>query len=227
MLNMTYAPSDQAMADRIRNDLATVPLKLDRRLLIVLASPASMQDDSVLQSVKEAASAGTHIAVIKVKPVEVAAGMGEFPPLDVSTTYDRQRLVRYLNRVDLGAARLRRNRLLLLLVSGAAMLMFAVGIWGITSGQVAFPVDEYATEYAFELNEISTFAAPTLEYLMPRTTDDALNYAATVQEMPMRVREFAIETATALNLDQETFSTRAAATSISMTQQSGEVTATP
>ena len=218
MLNMTYAASDSALAEQMTKDLSTAPLKLDHSLLIVVASPDGMKDESVSKAIKQAEKDNHRIAVVKVKPTSIPDNLGEFPPLDLSAKYDRNRLVRYINRVDMGMARVKRGQRLLFFISAGAILMFVAAIWGITSGQVAFPQDEYATEFAFELDQISTFAAPTLDYLMPRTTDDALNYAATVEKMPTRVREFAIQTATALPIGMDAIATAAVGTSAAMTE---------
>jgi hypothetical protein len=229
MLNMTYAASDSAVAEKMTKDLSTAHLKLDHPMLIVVASPDGMKDESVNKAIKQAEKDNHRIAVVKVKAVSVPDSVGEFPPLDMSAKYDASRLVRYLNRVDMGMARVKRGQRLLFFIAVGALIMFAAAIWGIASGQVAFPQDEYATEFAFELNQISTFAAPTLDYLMPRTTEDALNFPATVERMPTRVVEFAIQTATALpsgmGATQEAIATAAVGTSAAMTQVAA--TATP
>jgi hypothetical protein len=230
MLQITYASADAAVAQRIRDELMASALKLERPMLVLLASPESLADETIMTQVQQARQQGHRIAVVTVRPVQVPADMGEFPPLDY-TAGQPHRLVRYLNRVDLGTARIRRSRWLLLAVSAGALAMFFVAIWGIITGQVAFPQDEYATEYAFELGQIGTFAAPTLDYLMPRTTDDALNFPATAERAPTRVRIFAIETATALPQSlaatQQAIGTIAVATSAQLTLEAAVATPAP
>ena len=222
MLNIAYAPADQALAERLRSDLLSSKLRLENRVLILLAAPESLNDESVMRAVKQAEKDGVRIAVIKVRPVNVPEGLGELPPLDMTQKYAIDRVVAFVNRVDLGLARIRRSQRLLFFIGAGAVIMFAAAIWGITSGNVRFPIEEYATEFAEELSQISTFVAPTLEFVAPRTTQDALNFAATVPAIPTRVRMFAVETATALPLSfaatQQAIETAAVATSAALTQ---------
>lgn len=231
MLNIAYAPIDQALAERISSDIMRSKLRLENRVLILLAAPESLADEAVMRTVKQAEKDGVRLAVIKVRPVTLPERLGELPPLDMTQAYNLNRIVAFVNRVDLGAARIRRSQRLLFFVGAGAIIMFAASIWGITSGNVRFPIEEYATEFAEELSQIATFAAPTLEFVMPRTTDDALNFAATVPAIPTRVRVFAVETATALPLSfsstQQAIETAAVATSAAMTLAAPTATATP
>lgn len=223
MLNIAHAAADAALAEQIKTDLMRSRIKLEHAVLIVLASPDSMQDDSIRQTIEQAKRDGQRVAVIQVKPVTVPDTLGTFPPLDLTGSYDSRKVIAHVNRVDMGMARIVRGRRWLALISAGAILMFFVAIWGILTRQVGFPVEEYATEYAIEQGQIETFAAPTLDFVMPRTTDQALNFALTVQVIPTRVRQFAIETATALPLGiegtQNAIGTSAVGTSAAMTQQ--------
>ncbi len=231
MLDIAYAPIDKELAERLSSDLARSKLRLEHRVLILLAAPESIADETVMRTVKQAEKDGVRLAVIKVRAVDVPAGLGEMPPLDMTHKYNLDRAVAFINRVDLGAARIRRSQRLLFFVGAGAIIMFAASIWGIISGNVRFPIEEYATEFAEELSLISTFAAPTLEFIMPRTTDDALNFAATVPAIPTRLRVFALETATALPLNvsgtQQAIETAAVATSAAMTLAAPTATPNP
>lgn len=231
MLNIAYAPIDQALAERISSDIMRSKLRLENHVLILLAAPESLDDEAVMRTVKQAQKDGVRLAVIKIRPVTVPDGLGEMPPLDMTQTYNLNRIVAFVNRVDLGAARIRRSQRLLFFIGAGAIIMFAASIWGIISGNVRFPIEEYATEFAEELSQISTFVAPTLEFIMPRTTDDALNFAVTVPAIPTRVRVFAIETATALPMNfsstQQAIETAAVATSAAMTLAAPTATPSP
>jgi hypothetical protein len=231
MLNLTYAPSDAEIADKVKADLMASRLKLEHPMLVVIASPEAIQDENVKQAIKEAKSNQHRVAYLKAKTVDLSVDKSTLPPMDIRNGYKIKQLLAYLNNADLGKERLQRSKLLLLMVGGAALLMFFVGIYGINSRQVGFPVERYETEYAVELDQISTFIAPTMEYLQPRTTDDALNYASTVERIPTRVLIFALQTATTLPQSQatlETIGTIAIATEAQMTAQATlEATATP
>ena len=97
----------------------------------------------------------------------------------------------------LGAGR-RGNLGALLVVGAIAFGMFLVGIWGITSGQVVFPVDEYNEEATLQQQWIQGLVGETLEYVMPKTTEDAINFQSTLDVAPTRLYLYIRETATAI-----------------------------
>jgi hypothetical protein len=232
MLNITYNASDAKIAEQLKADLAQTRLRLEHPMLVVLVSSEALRDESVQASIQEAKAQNHRIAFIKTKPIELTKNMSDLPPLDVSAKYDSKRVVQYLNRVDMGAQRLKRGRQLLVALLIGAGIMFVVAMWGIITQRVGFPVERYATEYALELEQISTYIFPTLDYLQPRTTDDALNYSATVDKLPTRILIFALQTATNVPMNNSAtqdairaIETNAVGTAAVMTQQA-QVTAT-
>ena len=90
------------------------------------------------------------------------------------------------------------NRRALLVIGAIAALMFGLAIMGILSGLVAFPVTEYNEEATFQSLWIDGLIGETLEYVQPRSTDDALNFAATLEAAPTRLYYYVRGTATAL-----------------------------
>jgi len=151
--------------------------------------------------------------------------MGELPAINIQK-YDLKKIVAYLNRVDLGAKRLNVNRRLLFFFGAAGLIMFFMAVWGVSSGSVVFPVGEYQTENALNEQRIEEFARPTLEAWMPRTTQDAIAFPATVEAAPTRLLVYLLQTATSIPLNaeatQNAIGTAAVATSIALT-----ATATP
>ena len=63
---------------------------------------------------------------------------------------------------------------------------------------VAFPVAEYNEEATFQAQWIDGLIRETLEAVQPRSTEDALNFAATHEAAPTRLFYYIRETATAL-----------------------------
>jgi hypothetical protein len=223
MLNITYHPQDEATAQRLRADLSNNPaLKLERPMLIVLASAVSLQDEGVRKSVTQAKQDGKRVAVLSLDGTPVEPNLGELPALKLKK-YNPNAVVRYLNRVDLGAQRVAVNRRLLFFFSAAVLVMFFMAVWGVSSGNVVFPVSEYQTRNAINEARIDAFIHTTLEGWMPRTTQDALNFSATVDALPTRFLIYTLQTATYIPLNaqatQEAIGTSAAATSAALTAQ--------
>ncbi|MCU0496171.1 MAG: hypothetical protein MUF87_02325 [Anaerolineae bacterium] len=79
-----------------------------------------------------------------------------------------------------------------------ALVMFGVGIYLVGGQIVQFPVDEYNLVETERVDQRNTIIAPTVEALLPRSTEQALNFESTLQAAPTRLREFARQTATAI-----------------------------
>jgi hypothetical protein len=200
MLNIAFHPTDQALAEKLRADLGQTYIRLEKPMLIVLLSPAALADAEVSRSAQQALAEGSRVAVIL--PQALASLPAPYDGLPTFSApngqYAMKALLAYLNRVDLGQARLARSRALLLSMLAAVAVMFVLALWGVGSGQVRFPSSEYATDDALAFGQIQTLTFPTLDPLMPRSTEDALAFPATVQAAPTRNRPFLAETATAL-----------------------------
>jgi hypothetical protein len=69
---------------------------------------------------------------------------------------------------------------------------------GLMGGYIGMPVDEFSTEAAIQEAMIETLTFPTLDPLMPRTTQDAENFPLTVEAANTRNAPLLMMTATAL-----------------------------
>lgn len=230
-LNITYALVDEATAQKMRTDLARSSLKLEKPLLVVLLSPESASDATIAEEIRRAQAAKHNIAVVRLRPAEAPAALRGLPILDQTGGYQRRALLRFLDNVDLGANRVRNRQRLVWLAAAVILVIFGAALWGIASGAVVFPVDEYATENAIREQMVNDLVRPTLEAIQPRTTQDALNFVATLENAPRVDREFLEQTATALpqslNATATAFEASAAQTIIALTAQPSAVTATP
>ncbi|MCS6835459.1 MAG: hypothetical protein NZ750_05510 [Anaerolineae bacterium] len=232
MLNIAFHPTDQALAEKLQADLSKTYIRLEKPMLIVLLSQAALADAEVSRSVQQAQAEGARIAVILPQALTSLpapyAGLPVFSATD--GRYEMKGLMAYLNRVDLGETRIARSRALLLLMLVSVAVMFVLALWGVGSGQVRFPSSEYATDDAIAFSQIQTLTFPTLDPLMPRSTEDALAFPATVQAAPTRNRPYLAGTATALprNLaaTQEAIATNALMT-MQVQTQAAQVSSTP
>ena len=198
MLNITYAASEEQVARQLQTDLAHSSLKLEKPMLLVVASPAAVADSSVISAVQSAYDQGHQVVVMQAAPAELPTVWQQLPRFDISQGYEIKPLVRFLHRVDMGETRIRNSRILLGLMVLVIAIIFGASIWGIGTGVVEFPVDEYATDNAIREEMIRDLVLPTLDGWLPRSTQDALDFPMTVTAAPTRLRDFLAGTATAL-----------------------------
>jgi len=203
MIRITYTEEQTPLAERIRDDLAAAneaPLPL----LIVLVSAASNADPVVQAELAQALAAGERILPILAEAVALPPALGDRPALDFSRGYSREGLLERVARATAPGVELRRsNRRALLVFALLAVLMFGLAIVTMVNGIVAFPVAEYNEEATFQAQWIDGLIRETLEAVQPRSTEDALNFAATHEAAPTRLFYYIRETATALAAGQE------------------------
>ena len=184
MLQITYAPSDQALAAQMQTDLTDASLQLEHRLLLVLVSSASNADDTVQQEIRRALAADdVRVVPVRVDAAPLPDALADHNALDLSDGYDSSRLIQHVRRADLGDDIRRSNNRLLFYLLAAALLVFVISLGAIGSGQVRAPNDEFATENALRDATIRAITNPTVEYLLPRTTDEAESFPATLQAL--------------------------------------------
>ncbi len=198
MIRITYAPEQKPLALQIRDDLSGLP-ELSQPLLIVLVSSKSKADPQVRAEIEKAQGERAHILPILTENIAPPASLENRFSLDFSGGYDRERLLRQLEQAAMSSPDIRRaNRRALTVIGGIALLMFAIALVAIAGGFVAFPVAEYDEEATFQALWIGGLIGQTLEYVQPRSTEDALNFPATHQAAPTRLYLYIRETATAL-----------------------------
>ncbi|MDE2855204.1 MAG: hypothetical protein OXN88_13615 [Chloroflexota bacterium] len=198
MIRITYSREQKPLAEAIRDDLAET-YQLSRPLLIVLVSTASNADPHVTAEIERARSEGAHIVPILTENSALPAALAGRRPLNFSAGYDRARLLKRLAQVTMTPEDIRRaNRRALALIGGLAALVFLIAVIAISSGAVAFPVAEYNEEATFQAQWVDGLIRETLEFVQPRSTEDALNFPATQEAAPTRLYLYIRETATAL-----------------------------
>ena len=203
MIRITYSPEQTDLAQAIRDDLAE-GYDAIHPLLIVLVSQQSSGDPLIQAEIETALNQRVQILPVLVDDVELPSALAVFPTLDFSSGYSRTRLMAHLSQVSKSGTQMRKaNRRALLVIGGIAALMFALAIVAMIGGLVAFPVAEYNEEATFQALWIDGLIRETLEYVQPRTTEDAQNFAATFEAAPTRLYYYVRGTATALARSQE------------------------
>lgn len=198
MIHITYSAEQTALAEQIRDDL-TGAYDSSLPLLLILVSAASNQDPVVAAEIARARHRGGPLLPILTENVALPEALAYEKPLNFAAGYQRDRLLRRISQLTMTTAQVRRaNRRALLVIGAIALIMFALAIFGMLSGLVAFPVAEYNEEATFQSLWIDGLIRETLEHAMPRSTEDAQNFAATLEAAPTRLYYYVRGTATAL-----------------------------
>ncbi len=198
MIHITFTADQAQLAQQIRDDL-TGAFETAPSLLIILVSAASNQDPVVAAEIARARQSGIQLLPILMENVALPEPLVYEKPLNFTAGYRRDSLLRRLSQLTMTRREVRQaNRRALLVIGAIAAVMFGLAIFGMVSGLVAFPVAEYNEEATFQALWIDGLIRETLEYAQPRSTDDALNFAATLEAAPTRLYYYARGTATAL-----------------------------
>lgn len=227
MLNITYAQNDAHTAEQIQADLTNANLRLDNPVLLVLLTPESVKDESVLSAITQSKRDKHVVVPVMLRQTTLPDALKSEKTLDLTKKYDKKKLIQFVKQADIGKDRQARNRLYFYVVGGIVLLMFIISLASISSGIVVFPVDEYATENAIRDAQVNTIVAPQIEVVRPRTTEDALNFDMTLEAIDNdELLPFIIGTATAIPEQiQETSEarmTQAFATEMAETQSAEE-----
>ncbi|MGB1287916.1 MAG: hypothetical protein ACPG7F_15355, partial [Aggregatilineales bacterium] len=188
----------ESLAREVEADIKEIRFQLSNRYLILLLTPEAVSDESIQIMLKAAVNDNRIIIPLQVRPATLSEKLNAEPVTDISSGYHRKHLEKAIRRVEVGAMRIRRNTRIFLAVSFLGFLMFAMALVMIGGGYAEFPADEYAAEEATNLARIEDFTIPTLYYLMPRTTQDAANFDATVEAVNRNIKPLLRETATTL-----------------------------
>ena len=198
MIRITYSQAQSDLAEAIRDDLAG-EVNSAHPLLIVLVSGQAVSDPFVQAEIQRALNRGEAILPILLDDTALPATLTGFHTLTFHTGYNREQLLAHLSRASRSRADVRQaNRRALVIVGGLAALMFGLAIVAISGGLIAFPVDEYNEEATLQAQWIGGLIDETLEYVQPRSSEDARNFALTFEAAPTRLHFYIRGTATAL-----------------------------
>jgi hypothetical protein len=216
VIKFAYAPADAALASRIMNDLRGAhtisegPAASGYQVLALVLSKAGLADSSLTDAMDDALDASIHIIPILAEPVALPRLINHLTPADFSNgAYPMEMLreaIAYLTGPDAPRAmrvltprRKKKNRNVGLIVFVAAFIMFMAGVIGVMLGLQA-PAEEFNAIETQVVQTRDAIIGPTLNalgQLLPRSTEDANVFEATLQRMPTVHRPFMEATATA------------------------------
>lgn len=202
MATIVFNPGDAAIAERIRADLTVIIS--DENLSIFVWSPQAAADPDIQAAVADAIDQHRHIVPVLVQAAPLPRLIEHLEPVDFSEGYDFDRLIARLaaspNELQmkvLSPGTVANNRRIGLIVAFFAMGMFLAGLYGVGVMGLQAPAEEYA---AVETEIIQTRNA-YIDAALPRSTEDALNFQATVDAAAPTLRPLLVATATAIAVE--------------------------
>lgn len=211
MLIIAYASQDAELAQRLINDLKTkghsiseTPQTGGEHILLALISPASNANESVQTNLTTALDSSQHIIPVMVQSAPLPKWIDHLKPLDFTAGYPLNTLIEQISLLSSSNAGLplkvltpaarSKNRNSGYWLFALALLWFILGVVLVGFFGIQAPREEY--------NTINTEVAATIIVIiqgnLPRSTEDALNFPATVQAAPTAQRPLLVATATAL-----------------------------
>lgn len=210
MLNISYGAENAALASQIEADLKAARVRAYRddqdapKVLIALIAPESNTDEAQAAAWREAIQRGDFVLPALTNGAALPGSLAQYEALDFTGGYDATALLERLAQMAhserqfplrvIAPKTKRSNRRAALVLSLLAVFMFGAAIWGITVGLVGFPEEEYEQVEA----EFQGTLGALVDNVLPRSTQDAQNFPATVDAAPTRLQPLLVQTATAL-----------------------------
>lgn len=216
-IRIAFAAADSALANRIAADLqkdGLVYLSAHKdagyAVLLLVLSAAGLADADVTGSMYDALDRGKYIIPVLAESVAMPRLISHLSPADFTGgahPIDEVRgAVAYLTGPDaplpmrvLTPRTRRKNRNIGLIVFAAAFIMFSAGIIGVGVFHIQAPADEFNTVETEVVLTRDFIIGPTLEVyglLLPRSTEEAAVFDATLERIPTIHRPFIEATAT-------------------------------
>lgn len=209
MLNITYAPQDEALVQRLQRDLKRAHVEPAKPVLLLLLSPECIADPNTAQAIAAIQRKKGVIIPITVRPTEAPSAIATLNAVDFSAGYELDALLDRLVQdvpmhTKVRTAQVRAsNRRMVYVLAILVLGMFALALLAIGGGLIAFPKEEYDAVDTEVAQTQQALVGPTLEAILPRSTADAENFALTVTALPRPLQPLAIGTATASPQEEE------------------------
>lgn len=220
MLKILNTASDQALAARMGEDLRKAGYEASAAgtaapgrgdAVIFVLSPAGQADSALQDALVAALDHSLHIVPVMAQPVAVPHFIDHLDVVDFSGGYDFATLKAQVDhelspgtpmpmRVLTPTVR-KSNRTVGYVLAVAVLFMFAAGLYGVGVLHIQAPVEEFNSEATMEAATVMKMIAPlmaTYAQSFPKSTEDAVNYPATLGAIPTVYRPLVAATATAL-----------------------------
>lgn len=194
MTKIIYAAQDGVLAEWIERDFHDIS-----RQVIVILSPATAQDEHVQAAIIQALDKGERLIPVLAAATPLPEMIEHLEPVDFSAGYDAHALRAHLT--DAGTPMKMRtptvrkvNRFDGYFLLAIVLFCFVVGLFFVAGGVIRNPDAEYAA--------VETEIVLTRNYYvdanLPHSTQEAAEFASTVQAVPTALRPILSATATAM-----------------------------
>lgn len=168
-------------------------------IVVAILSPA--EHDAIPSGVVEALDLGLHIVVARTEPFDLPKLINHLAAVDLASADARQQLLEEIELLSSSDAPLalkvltpntrRSNRSTGIYVVAIVLFMFVVGLIGVGVFHWQAPQEEYAAIDTMAAQTRDFFVGPELLYFstwLPRSTEDAAHYSATLSQLPTAYR---------------------------------------
>lgn len=211
MITLAYDPQDSALAKRLTQDLTAQGFSISDTLapgkgnvLIAFSSPASNKNPAVQDVITQAFDNGQHAVVVSAQTAPVSKFINHLKTFDFVNGYPLAELIAQLKLLSSPEAGLPmkvltpktrvKNRSSGLWLTIIVLVVFIWGLVLVGFFRIQAPTEEYNTVET----ELAATVANIVSQNLPRSTEEAINFPATVQAVTTAQRPILVATATAL-----------------------------
>jgi hypothetical protein len=199
-MEIVYNEADAALAQRLQRDAQAQPALAATAALVVIVSAAAVNDTALQQRIEAARDRGETVIPVRADQTALPRLIEHIAPVDFTDSYDFDALAARLS-APAGALQMKvltptaraANRRAAVIFAVLALIMFGVGLYMVGVLGLQAPAEEY--------NAVETEIILTrnfyIDAALPRSTEDALNFEATIAAARPTLRPLLIATATA------------------------------
>ncbi len=210
VVTLLYAPRDVELAALMRDDLTNAGYEIRDRvetgadnLTVIVLSPGALEDNTVVSGMVNTIDNHQHVLPVIAEDTELPRLIDHLQPLDFTDGYKRDPLLNQIKTLTgpnaprpmtvLTPAQRKANRQVAAVVGGLVAVLFFISMYVLATGIVGVPDDEFASVET----QIYLTRNWFIDEALPFTTQEAVNFAATVERAQPSVQPFLILTATA------------------------------
>ncbi|MCU0482468.1 MAG: toll/interleukin-1 receptor domain-containing protein, partial [Anaerolineae bacterium] len=206
-VTLVYAESDHKLAMRIRGDLEAESIRVqdtltDGAVVVAVLSAQGAKAPNMVAMLNTASDKYHHILPVLAEPTKLPRVIDHLQPIDMTQANASKELVARVNFLaspqaprpltSLTPAKRKQNVQSSLLYGFTAFGIFLVGIIAVGVFGIQAPEDEF---YTVE-TQVYLTQRVYIDQVLPRSTEDAVNFQATIPFIPTKARQEAIATAT-------------------------------
>lgn len=206
-VTLVYAEPDYKLAMRIRGDLEAKSIRVvddltNDAIMVAVLSPQGIKTPKLIEMLNIASDKYHHIIPVLAEAVKLPRVIDHLQPIDMSQANASQELIKRINFLaspeaprpltSLTPSKRKQNLQSSIFYAVIAFGIFLMGIIAVGVFGIQAPEDEY---YTVE-TQVYLTQRVYIDQALPRSTEDAINFEATIPHIPTKARQEAIGTAT-------------------------------